>query len=351
MRGSRAIVLALGLGGCGLLEVGPASKITGIEPVSLRVSVIELGPHNPERASFPSDAPIAELLPGDRVRIEIVVVDTDGLALPDEQLDSVWLLLGGGYLEFPAFVAINDLVLDQRCEELEALTMDAACRLGEGRGSIEFTAPPLGEAQYPILWVYAAIAWNGQSADDCWEARQEGRAIATDCDFVRVPAYVGPWWWLMAHAASEGLSPWFPIENLPAAVFTQQANRAPIVDHILLGTEPVPVVDGTAGPIAVSPGDGLGLTIILDANQQFAQSYFFPISGEGDLFGVGAELTRTRVSTTGPIWFFGTDPVPTAAPIWLEVDEHAEPGLARALLAVQDDRGGETLVRVELDVQ
>lgn len=348
-----AIALGLSLSGCGLLEVGPASKITRTEPVSVRLSVVELGPHDPERASFPSEAPIAELLPGDRIRVEIEVVDIDGLTLPDEQLDSVWLLLGHGWHEVPALVSIEDPALDLRCDELELWTLDSACRLGEGRSSIEFVAPPIGEQLYfePILWVYAAIAWNGRSAEECWEARRGTREIPSDCEFVRFEAPLGPTWWLMAYAASEGLDVWVDIDRFPAAVFTQQANRAPIVDHILLGTTPMPVNDGIVGPIAVEPGDGLGLKIILDENQQLAQSFYVPLSADGDLFGVAPEITSTRVSTTGPVSYTAANPVPTAAPIFLEVDEDAQPGLARVLLAVQDHRGAESLVRVELDVQ
>lgn len=182
---------SLALSGCGLLEVGPASRINKIEPVSFRIEVVELGPLDPERVAFPSDMPVAEFLPGDRVRLEIEVVDTEGLALADERLDSVWLLLGD---ESPS-VRLSDPRLDLRCDELETWTIDTPCRLGEGRGSIDFEAPPLGES-LAGLRIYAVIAWDGQSAEECLAARRDRKVIPSDCDYMRVHSSPGPNWWL-----------------------------------------------------------------------------------------------------------------------------------------------------------
>ena len=56
--------------------------------------VVELGPLKPERVYVPSIAPVVEFLPGDRVRAQVVVVDSEGLPLADDELDSVWLQCG-----------------------------------------------------------------------------------------------------------------------------------------------------------------------------------------------------------------------------------------------------------------
>jgi hypothetical protein len=343
--------LVLCLSGCGLLEVGPANRITTIEPVSFRVRVLELGPLDPERVSFPSDAPISEFLPGDRVRFEIEVVDTDGLALADEQLDSVWLLFNSNA------VRLDDPALELRCDELEAWTLDTSCRLGEGRGSIEFEAPGLGEEVgfNQRLWVYAVIAWNGQSADECWTARRDRKGMPSDCDFMVFPAAVGPSWFLLGYAASLGVYSKIPVELFHPAVYLQQANRAPKLDHVLVELEGAESVltpsDGIIGPIAVEPGQIVNLTIAVDENSQFGQAYFFPLNFAGDLFTLWLESVQTRVATAGPIRAADQRSIPAESPIVIEIDDDAEPGLARVVLAIHDSRGAEDVVRVELEIQ
>ncbi|HVI00537.1 MAG TPA: hypothetical protein VM869_17590 [Enhygromyxa sp.] len=346
------------LSGCGLLEVGPASRITEIEPVSFRVRVVELGPHDPERVFYPSDAPVSEFLPGDRVRFEVEVVDVDGLALADDELDSVWLLLsqpeeeGGG-----GMVLLDDPWLDLRCDELESWTLSTPCRLGEGRGSIEFEAPPLGDKAYVnhSLWVYTAIAWNGQSAEDCWTARRTNQIVPSDCGFMYATPRVGPTWWLLAHAVSEGVATSLPVEHFHPALFLQQANRPPQLVRMeveLAGaTMELTPSDGIIGPIAVEPGQRLRMTAGLDENQQFAQSMFVPLDFAGDVFTLMPELVFVRVATAGPITVAQPNPLPATEAIVVEIDQHAEPGLARMVLAIHDQRGAEEVVRVELEIQ
>lgn len=351
------VSLGLCLGGCGLLEVGPASKITRTEPVSIRLSVVELGPLAPERVAFPSNAPIAEPMPGDRVRFEIEVVDVDGLALPDEQLDSVWFLRKDSTdPNKPVVVPLSDPKLDQRCDELEVWTLDTPCRLGEGRGGIEFEIPGLGAevSQFEFLWVYTVIAWNGQSAEECWAARRANANLPSNCDYLNTNARLGPAWQLLAYGVSQGLSSEVPLTRLHPAMYLQQANRAPELDHILVeldGTSmAMPAVDGVVGPITVDPGQVVNLTIVVDENQQFFQSYFGAF--EDDLFYLFPEAVRVRVATAGPISVADSiSLIPTGSPFEVVVDEHAEPGIARVVLAIVDGRGAEIVVRVELAIQ
>jgi hypothetical protein len=344
--------LCVCLSGCGLFEIGPASRIAETEPISFRVRVVEFGPHNPERVSYPSDAPVSEFLPGDRVRFEIEVADTDGLALADEKLDSVWLLLG-----IDSLLPLADPQLDLRCDELEIWTVRTACRLGEGRGSIEFEAPGLDEEVYPYeaLAVYAVIAWNGQRAEDCWAARRNRTAVPSDCGFLRTYVPVGPPWWLLTYAESEGVIAKIPTSQFPAALFLQQANRTPILDHILVEHDGeasmLTASDGVVGPVVVDRGETVSLTIAVDENLQFAQTYFVPLNSLGDLFTVFPESVGARVSTAGPITLLSSDPIPIEVPIEVAIDDDAEPGIARVILAIHDNRGAESVVRVEFEVQ
>jgi hypothetical protein len=351
-----AIALGLCLSGCGLLEVGPASKITRTEPVSVRVRVVELGPLAPERVAFPGDAPIAEAMPGDRVRFEIEVVDIDGLALPDEQLDSLWFVRTNDDPNGASVVPLSDPRLDQRCDELEVWTVDTPCRLGEGRSSIEFEVPSLGAevSQYEFLRVSAVIAWNGQSAEECWAARRANADLPSDCGYINTNARLGPAWQLLAYAVSQGLSSEVSLAQLHPAMYLQQANRVPELDHILVELEgtsmEMPAVDGVVGPIAVDPGQVVNLTIVVDENQQFFQSYF--AAHEDDLFYLFPEWVGARVATAGPISVAGPlTLIPAGSPIEIVVEKHAEPGIARVVLAVADERGAETVVRVELAIQ
>ncbi|MFO7563565.1 MAG: hypothetical protein R6X02_13040 [Enhygromyxa sp.] len=342
-------LLGLSQSGCGLFELGPASKITQTEPVSFRVEVVELGPLNPERVAFPSDMPVAEFLPGDRVRLEIEVVDTEGLALADDRLDSVWLLLGSDQIR------IDDPRLELRCDELEEWTVDTPCRLGEGRGSVEYVAPPLGERLTTLMRIQAVIAWDGQSAQECWAARQAREVIPSDCGFLRSLIPLGPPWWLYAYAAEQGLDVRFPVERFPAAVYLQQANRPPKVQSVSLGQgdeqRQLTPINGVVGPVAVVPGEVVSLSVSVDENLQLSQAQFFPLSPEADLFSLVPETIWTRVATAGPIRFDPDFPVPVGDEFQIEIDDDAEPGVARVLLAVYDERRAESLVRVELEIQ
>lgn len=350
-------LLLASLAACGLLEIDPASKISAIEPISVRVEVIELGPLNPERASFPSTAAIAEFMPGDRVRFEVEVVDTDGLALADEELDTLWFQCADGLCQ-SVEVGLRDPVYEQPCEELEDWTMDSRCRLGRGRGSIEFIAPPLGEEYSWRIAAYVAIAWNGQRAERCWATRLSAEPIAPNCGFLTFDAFVGPTWSLLVHGDSVGVPSPVPIDALPAPLFLQQANRAPLIDSVEIVVDGLPQrlspVDGTVGPVAVDPGDRVSMKLIPDPDHLLGQRYYFPLSGDYDVFSVTLESLWIRVSTAGPITFkeqFEQSITPVAYPFQLQVDEFAEPGIARAVLVVFDGRGAEDVVRVEFELQ
>jgi hypothetical protein len=356
-----ALGLALALPGCGLLEIGPASNISETEPISARVRVVELGPLDPERVYYPSEAPIVESLPGDRIRLETVVVDTEGLPLADDELDSVWLYCGvGGCQSRDRPFAAPEF--DQRCDELDEWTTDSHCRLGEGRGSFEFGVPPLDErgANFGRMTFYAVLAWNGAHAEDCWTARREHGVPPASCGFVQFSGALGPEWWRLAYAESEGLTEPNIAQQYPAPVYGQQANRAPVLDHLTveLGDQTFelePDEDGVVGPIEVTPGALVRLWVAANEVEQLAQSYFIPLTLELDAFTLHPETLWLRPSTAGPISWVSAQASATQLsvlqPLVLRVDEAAEPGPARVVFALFDDRGAETLAWVELDIR
>ncbi|PRP96061.1 hypothetical protein [Enhygromyxa salina] len=364
---SRPRAAALGLGvvlsGCNLLELGPASKITTTEIIATRVRVVELGPLDPERVYIPSVAPVAELLPGDRVRAELVVVDPEGLPLATDELDSIWLARGR---DNPG---LHDPVFDVRCEELDDWTMDSDCRLGEGRSAIEFTVPPLAEdaLAYAGFRLNAVVAWNGERAENCWATRRAREVIPPDCGFIEFNCAVGPIWWLQAYARSQGLPPTVPPDLFPAPIYGQQANRPPVVEHIEVEVDgeirdPLVVpAGGVAGPVHVEAGDSVKLLFTVDPLEQLAQVFYVPLGqltgAPLNAFTVGFESVWVRVSTSASIEYEEPEneggPVKTDSdsPIVLHVDEEARAGTARVVVVVNDRRGAEEVYWVELEVQ
>jgi hypothetical protein len=357
--------------GCNLLEVEPASKLTQTEPIATQLEVVELGPLDPDRVYVPSAAPIANALPGDRVRARIVVVDERGRALPDEAIDGLWFHCGVGFCDM-GHLAPDDTRYDQDCATLDEWTTDDACRLGPGSGSIEFEVPALGEEAallLPQITLYAALAWDGQSAEDCWAARRAGEVIDPRCAFIEQTALLGPEWWMLAYAESVGLeSPW-DIDLFPAPLYFEQANRAPIVSavEVEVDGEPretlIPGPDGVAGPLAIELGGRAEIQVVLDPLEQGAQIVFAPIDLEGS-FALLPERVWRRVSTTRSLRYeiIGQplpDPVPgNLPPIQTEVrpfavlvEDDAAAGRERVVIVVHDERGGETVVYLELDVQ
>lgn len=353
------VALAVLLTGCGLLDVGLANEITRIEPVSVRIEVVEFGALDPQRIAIPSTSPVAEVLPGDRVRLEIEVVDVDGLALADDRLDSLWLVLPGPLLSGPE--QLTDPALERRCDELDDWTLDSGCRLEGNGASVEFEVPPLGEAFRSTVGIWVVLAWDGRRASDCWAERLARDVVLERCDFVRATVLIGPLWFWLAHVANEGVPlpeylSGFEVDRLPTSVFTQQANRAPqtvLVDITLEGGDGQGwgVVDGVAGPIPVNPGDLLRIDVTVDQVLQFGQAQFVPLHENLDLFTILPEQISKRFRTTGSIEAFFQDVLPQGAWIEVQVDDDARPGIARVLIAVNDGRGSEQLVRVELDVQ
>lgn len=365
-----ALVVLAGLGasGCGLLEIDPAAKITRTEPIATRVEVVELGPLDPERVYVPSPAAVAEALPGDRVRMEVVVVDVDGLPLPEDTLDSLWVQCGksGGCSGPGPGFALDEPVYDQDCATLEAWTTESDCRLGEGRGSFEFTVPELGDSVFFFderMLLYTVVSWDGERAERCWTARREGGAIPPNCGFVRFWLRLGPVWFLMAHAQSLGFFTWLPPALFPAPVFGQQANREPMLTQLELELShepqaPLPIpADGVIGPIEVEPGTGIRLKILPDEIAQLGQLVFYPLDEVGNAFSLRPEGLWVRISTTGVLEYprGEEDDMDSLhlleTPIQLQIPFEAEPGTVRAIIVVVDDRGAERIVSVEFEIQ
>lgn len=350
----------LALSGCGLLDIDSASKITTIEPLATRVEVVALGPLHPERVYVPSLAPIAEALPGDRVRAQVVVVDREGVPLSDDELDSVWFHCGPGPCRMTQLEP-EDPILDQDCATFEAWNTDARCRLGTGTGSIEFDVPPLAEVTVRggRMVLYAAVAWHGQSAEDCWTALRAQSVIDPRCGFVDFDVALGPYWWMQAYARTQGLPIDRRPELFPAPVFIQQVNRPPVVSAVEIEVdgelrEAVSPPPGEfAGPIAVERGDLVRLRVLVDPIEQLSQTYFIPFGRFSGTFTLLPEPMVLRISTAGPVRLDGPDDPPFEYhfPIDVTVDDAAPAGLARVIIVVADVRGAEDFVGLELDIR
>ena len=256
---------------------------------------------------------------------------------------------------------LTNPVLEHWCIELDDWTLDSGCRLEGEAASVEFEVPPLGVSYAHAQYIEVVLAWDGRRASDCWTERLASNVVLDRCDFVQLSVPIGPTWFWLAHVTNKGLPlpnylSVLEVDQFPASVFTQQANRAPqtvLVDVTANagGEQSWAVVDGVAGPIPVNPGDHLRVDVTVDQVLQFGQAQFVPLHENLDLFTILPEQISKRFRTTGPIEASYQDVLPQGAWIDVQVDDDAKPGIARVLIAVHDGRGGEQLVRVELDVQ
>jgi hypothetical protein len=202
--------------GCGD-ELPPPSYIEATEIFTIRHGV-EIGPLNPERVGpliAGAAGPIAEVLPGDRVRLEAVVVDIDGVRLAEHELETLWLQCGARPCVFlPWGIDLNSPGYDTRCDDLELYTTDDNCLLGTRAGAFEFTVPELGSGLSfgsfaydpfaPRINMMAVVAWDGRRATDCWDARRGDLSNLDRCGFIYHHVAIGPSWWAFAYAAQLG---------------------------------------------------------------------------------------------------------------------------------------------------
>src|SRR5690606_21754876 len=139
-----ACVTLVWLCGCGF-DIPPPSYVSATEIAAVRQQVVELSAHDPYRYgplfTYDDEMPIAEVLPGDVVRLEAVVIDVDGNELPAQDVETLWLQCGVG--PCTAYGSFAASVFDYPCSEYTGLTTDDYCRLGTGSAAFEFRVPRL----------------------------------------------------------------------------------------------------------------------------------------------------------------------------------------------------------------
>lgn len=342
-------------------EVPSSSYLAETKLLTVLIEVVELGDLNPDRVGVPSDVPMAEAMPHDRLAFEAYVVDRNGVRIPSAELDSLWfqcgtLDCGEALLDSP--------LLDRDCSELEdaglAWDMDVICRLGRGDGVFEFQLPELGQlmTEQRVGTYHGVIGWEGRSAESCFEARRAGDRPLDRCGFVTRAVKIGPSWWMLAYAETIGLQSPIPLPQIPAAVFLQAANRVPeptftvTIDGQLRGVWP----EQTS--FEVEPGARISIDSQYDEAKQFLQSYFLGIpvdsTGQEWLFQPASEVLGEVPYSSNAIVWTGYEPtMERPYPLTWEfvVDEYADPGTSRILLVYFDDRYGEGVATFEFEVQ
>ncbi|PRQ06579.1 hypothetical protein [Enhygromyxa salina] len=365
----RSAVLLASLLGCGD-ELRPPSYIEVTEIFTIRHEV-ELGPLNPERVGpliAGPEAPIADVLPGDRLRLEAVVVDPQGVLVPEHELETLWLACGGSCVSHTGQLDLAHEVFDQRCDTLENYTTDDPCLLGTGSGAFEFEVPELGERvfiraalnpryRFPSLQLIAVVAWDGRRATDCWESRRGDLSNLEGCGFIHHKVSLGPLWFLYAYGAQMGLSVPFEADpaTLPPQLFLQPANRIPrtptvsvSVDGELLATGVPPLA-----PIPVRAGAMIEVQLSFDQLSQLFQSRLVLLKDKaGSAFTLRSESLYSRTATSGAIVQSGNlEPVEDDGSFSYQVDAQLEPGISRVLIGYTDDGLANDVLTLEFEHQ
>lgn len=327
MRGYGIIVVVLGLAGCGWYPEPPSSYlIDRTRILATRVEVVEFGPLWPDRIGFdPDDAPIAEAMPGDRVRLSGMIVGPEGRALPSADFDALWILCG------------EECQIDPpRCQDIE-WTTDVTCELGRG-GELEFELPAvgpnaLGSSGIETLAIFALEP--DVDAERCRELIREPGPDLGKCGIVIGQLPIGPRWGLMVELDQAGVDVDFPVFEIPLLALLQPANR------LAMPTMPVWFDADTGAPITGSPLQvhagqrlrGEGPTWRAADLQPYA---FLRRASESEAF-----VFMGYIEDRDFDWYFsvGLSRGPVELDVVnLEVDEDAEPGPASAVLVFGEQR-------------
>lgn len=343
------------VGGCEF-RIPSSTYIHETKLIAVRVEVASLGPLNPGRVGVPFESAITEVMPGDVLALEGVVIDPSGHELGGDELESIWFQCGvrscgerGADLSEPEF--------DRRCDELEPPSLGVPCRVAEGGARVEFELDQLDQLDQEVVDdrvvnYYGVLAWGGRRAEDCWAERRAADTLLDRCGFVQRGVKVGPSWWLLVWAEQLGFVSPIPTWQLPVLVLAQPANRVPkaqidvIVDGAVLGSYP----EQTS--FLVSLGAEIELVIGYDEIEQLTQVYFWAVptdDGDDYWFYPGQEVVLDTVFTTGSIHTTADDQF--MAKRDFVVDEYAEPGAAQIFVVYWDDRNGEGVARLDFEVE
>jgi hypothetical protein len=345
--------------GCGD-ALAPASHIETTEILTIRHEV-EIGPLNPERVGpliEGAEKPIAEVLPGDLLRLEAVVVDTAGLQVDVDELETLWLQCGSGPCEdfyITGGANLQSEVFSRRCDQLDDYTTDEYCLLGTGSGTFEFEVPEFGPRVLysfadtglgirPKFRFFGVVSWGGHTAGSCWESRRGDLANLDGCGFIFHTVTIGPIWFAVQRAAELGLELPSSLDPalFPSAVFSQPANRIPETPdlRVLVDDEQAAIGVPPFPPIPVEPGATIEVEFAFDPLTQLFQSSFQPLDHDvSDTFEVSRERLISRTVTSGAIVQSGSlELVKDDGSFLYEVDAFPQPGISRVLIIYRDNR-------------
>lgn len=315
------------LGGCEYdLDVAAAWQITQPRVIALRMEVVEPAPIWPERLyGLPFEGPIAEALPGDRVRLVPLVVDGEGREQPPENLDALWFQCGDGKCS----TAVPP------CASIE-WTTDVACEIGHG-AALEFTFPALGpvgldERSMRVLGIVGRTP--DADAERCLRGLREQTFELSACTLIEARVLIGPRWVLQYEAVAAGLEPALPLYEIPYLVLYQPANRPPAPDL------PVWLDADSNAPLEGSPPRvRAGQRVKTSGPQWRVDQQLYAIADE--VANTGTYVFWGRFEGRGILYF-------ASGPLWFTelkgtslefvVDEDALPGILRVVMVVGDKR-------------
>lgn len=350
----RALCCALALGSTACeFTIADWYYVDRTRVMGTRAEVVEIGPLWPERVGFdPLDPAITEPLPGDRLRLEAMVVDGEGRVIDPASIDALWFQCGADRC-----VRAGELIagLDRECATLDGATMDDACMLGSG-GGLEFEVPPVGPqtVAYRYGYYYMVAGVPGErSALDCWNARKAEQSSLDGCLFADRELKVGPSWLLLVDAYLAGLPEDVPIAEIPAGAFTQVSNRVPAPPTIEARSGGAPfLLDVEGPPLWVRPGQAIAIERPVFRFEADYQVFYMARQASTPgvyVFVPGNELIWAEWYTSGSL--ARTDDGTFAGRIDLLVDERAAPGsTSRLILLWGDDRGSLDMHVFEFEV-
>lgn len=346
-------------------ELRPPSYIEATEILTIRHEV-EIGPLNPERVGpliKGAEKPIAEVLPGDLLRLEAIVVDTEGVQLDVDELETLWLQCAGGPCEsfYWNGIDLHSEVFSRRCDQLDEYTTDEYCLLGTGSGTFEFEIPELGQrvlygdGSRPQLSLFGVVSWGGRAVEACWDARRGDLYNLDRCGFIFHTVTIGPFWFVYRRAVELGLESLHDLDlaAIPSVVFSQPANRIPETPSLQVMVDDEQVASGVPPfpPIPVGPGAKIEVAFAFDPLTQLFQSTFALLPLDMTYtFVVSLERLTSRTATTGAIIQRGSlEVVEDDGSFHYEVDAFAEPGLSRVLIVYRDNREARDWLSLEFE--
>lgn len=356
-----SLLATLGLCACNF-DVPTSSYLVETKLLAVLIEVVELSELNPDRVGIPSEVPIAEAMPHDTLEFEAYVVDRNGVRIPSAEIDSLWFQCGI-FDCGESTITTDSTLFDRDCADLEQAglpwDMDMVCRIGSGDGEFAFQLPELGQlmSEQRVAQYYGVIAWEGRTAESCWEARRTATGPLDRCGFMTRSVKIGPSWWMLVYAEEIGLQSAIPIPEIPVGVYLQAANRVPVpslavtIDGQLRGTWPEQT------EFEAKPGARISIDSQYDETSQFLQTYFTATSdasGQDFLFQPTLELLgEIPYSSNAIVWlgYEATEENPFPRTWEFVVDEYTDPGISRILLLYFDNRYGEGVASMTFEVQ